>query len=130
MRQRYTVLARPGSGEALLDRLVERFDRRERAETDRIGGVVSLVTHEGCQVNELTGYFGEVRDEPCGHCSFCLTGEARRLPERRRRLRSSRSSTAVPWERWRPSTRRLSARRDNVHAFSAGSRVRQRAARS
>ncbi len=81
VRQRYTLLARPGSGEELLDRLVERFDRRERAETDRIGRVVSLVTHEGCQVNELIGYFGEVRDEPCGHCSFCLTGAARQLPE-------------------------------------------------
>jgi len=85
-RQRYTVLRRPGLGgssswEELLDRLVERFDRRERAETDRIRQVVSLVTHDGCQVNELVGYFGEVRDEPCGHCSFCLTGAAKQLPE-------------------------------------------------
>ena len=81
VRQRYTLLARPGSSEELLDRLVERFDRRERAEVDRIGRVVSLVTHDGCQVNELIGYFGEVRHEPCGHCSFCLTGAARQLPE-------------------------------------------------
>ena len=65
----------------MLARLVERFERREQAEVERIARVVSLVTHEGCQVNALVGYFGEVRTEPCGHCTFCLTGEAQRLPE-------------------------------------------------
>ena len=74
VHQRYTVLDRPSSRDELVDRLVERFERRERAETERIQRVVSLVTHEGCQVNELVGYFGDVRDEPCGHCSFCLDG--------------------------------------------------------
>ena len=72
-RQRYTLLARPDSIDALLDRLVARFEQREQAETARIQQVVSLVTHDGCQVNELVGYFGEERDAPCGHCSFCLT---------------------------------------------------------
>ena len=81
-RQRYTVLGRPRSRDELLDGLVERFERREQAERDRIQQVVSLVTHDGCQVNELVGYFGEVREEPCGHCSFCLTGAAQQLPER------------------------------------------------
>jgi ATP-dependent DNA helicase RecQ len=80
-RQRYTVLAHPDSRAELLARLVERFGRREQAEVDRIARVVSLVTLESCQVNGLVGYFGEVRVEPCGHCSFCLTGSARRLPE-------------------------------------------------
>jgi len=81
-RQRYTVVGgRPGSRDGLLDRLVERFQRREAAETDRIERVVSLVTHHGCQVNDLVGWFGEARDEPCGHCSFCLTGAAQTLPE-------------------------------------------------
>jgi len=80
-RQRYTVLAHPGPGGELLDRLGVRFERREHAETERIGRVVSLVTHDGCQVNELVGYFGEVRTEPCGHCTFCLTGTAQQLPE-------------------------------------------------
>jgi ATP-dependent DNA helicase RecQ len=32
-------------------------------------------------VNELVGYFGEVRSEPCGHCTHCLTGVAQRLPD-------------------------------------------------
>ena len=80
VHQRYTVLDRPSARDALVDRLVERFERREQAETERIQRVVSLVTHDGCQVNELVGYFGDVRDEPCGHCSFCLDGVAQRLP--------------------------------------------------
>ena len=48
-RQRYTLLERPGSPAELLDRLAERFDRREQAETARIEPVATLVTHEGCQ---------------------------------------------------------------------------------
>ena len=67
---------------ALVARLVERFERREDAEVDRIARVVSLVTHDGCQVNALVGYFGERRSEPCGHCSFCRSGRPQQLPAR------------------------------------------------
>jgi ATP-dependent DNA helicase RecQ len=81
VRQRYTLLGRPNSLDDLVDRLVERFDRREGAETARVARVLSLVTHDGCQVNALVGYFGEVRAEPCGHCSFCLGREAQGLPD-------------------------------------------------
>ena len=80
-RQRYTLLERPDSFGDVVERLVERFGRREQAETERIERVVSLVTHDGCQVEALVAYFGETRVEPCGHCSFCLGGEAQRLPE-------------------------------------------------
>jgi ATP-dependent DNA helicase RecQ len=80
VRQRYTVVARPDSEPELVGRLLERFARRERAETDRIQSVLALVTHDGCQVNALVRYFGETRAEPCGHCSHCLTGRAHQLP--------------------------------------------------
>ncbi len=80
-RQRYTVLRHAISSTELVDRLIEHFERREKAETARIRRIVSLVTHDGCQVNELVGYFGETRAEPCGHCSYCLNGSAQRLPE-------------------------------------------------
>jgi ATP-dependent DNA helicase RecQ len=79
-RQRYTVLAQPDSRGALTSRLAERFARREQAETERVARVVELVETDGCQVNALVGYFGERRAEPCGHCSFCLDGVAKRLP--------------------------------------------------
>jgi ATP-dependent DNA helicase RecQ len=80
-RLRYTVLARPASRDGLIDELAGRFERRELSETARVARVLSLVTHDGCQVNELVGYFGEVRDEPCGHCSFCLGGTRAVLPD-------------------------------------------------
>ncbi|MFL5926603.1 MAG: ATP-dependent DNA helicase RecQ [Gaiellaceae bacterium] len=80
VRQRFTVIARPRSLDALRDALGERFDRRERSEAERIQRVLALVEHQGCQVQALVGYFGELRADPCGHCTFCLTGTAQRLP--------------------------------------------------
>jgi ATP-dependent DNA helicase RecQ len=81
VRQRYTLRAQPPSVGELGDVLAERFERRERSEAERIARVVELVTHDGCQVQALVGYFGETRTEPCGHCTFCLTGEAQQLPD-------------------------------------------------
>jgi ATP-dependent DNA helicase RecQ len=80
VRQRYRLLAAPESEEEVVDRLLERFARRERAEIARIEKVLALVTHSDCQVRSLVGYFGETRAEPCGHCSHCLTGHAQQLP--------------------------------------------------
>jgi ATP-dependent DNA helicase RecQ len=80
LRQRFTLLLRPEAETNLLDGLVERFARRELAETARIESVLALVTHEGCQVAALVAYFGETRTEPCGHCTYCIGGRARALP--------------------------------------------------
>jgi ATP-dependent DNA helicase RecQ len=80
LRHRYTLRERPPSDDDLVDRLLERFSRRERAEAARVENVLALVTHDGCQVCELVGYFGETRTEPCRHCSHCLTGLPQRLP--------------------------------------------------
>jgi ATP-dependent DNA helicase RecQ len=80
VRQRYTLLALPDSAEALLGRIAERLERREQTETTRIQSVLDLVTHEGCQVQALVGYFGEERSEPCRHCSYCLDGRAQEVP--------------------------------------------------
>jgi ATP-dependent DNA helicase RecQ len=82
VRQRYTLLTRPSSDAELVDSLLDRFARRERAEIARIENVLALVTHDGCQVCSLVGYFGETRTEHCGHCSHCLTGCAQTLPPR------------------------------------------------
>jgi ATP-dependent DNA helicase RecQ len=65
VRQRYTVTAMPDAQDELVDRLLERFARRERSETERIQSVLALVTHNGCQVQALVAYFGETRAEPC-----------------------------------------------------------------
>ena len=81
VRHRYTVTRYPDSEGGAVARLLERFARRERSEIERIQNVLSLVTHDGCQVCALVAYFGEERAEPCGHCSRCLSGRSRQLPE-------------------------------------------------
>jgi ATP-dependent DNA helicase RecQ len=64
----------------LVAELVQRFHRREEMEVARLQHVVGLVEHSGCQVNALVGYFGQERDAPCGHCTFCQTGRPQHLP--------------------------------------------------
>jgi ATP-dependent DNA helicase RecQ len=81
VRQRYTLTARPDSGSDLVAQLLKRFARRERSETERIQNVLSLVTHDGCQVCALVAYFGETRTQPCGHCSNCMNGRPQQLPD-------------------------------------------------
>jgi ATP-dependent DNA helicase RecQ len=78
-RQRFTRT--PGSDPAALaDQLVIRFGQRERAEVQRIGSIVELITHQGCQTAFLLEHFGERLPHPCGHCTFCEQGRATSLP--------------------------------------------------
>jgi ATP-dependent DNA helicase RecQ len=80
LRQRFTLIRRPDSIRDVSERLGERFERREQAEADRVAQVLSLVSHDGCQVQALVGYFGEERHQACGHCTFCLAGDRQALP--------------------------------------------------
>ena len=82
-RQRYTRLRDEEDADALVADLQERFALREKAEIKRIGDVLKLVEYQGCQTNALVRYFGEKRPEPCGHCSFCVTKQAAKLPPAR-----------------------------------------------
>ena len=74
---------RVGEPEDLAERLYKKMLARESGELERLGGVVEFVEHAGCQTNLLASYFGEDRDEPCGHCSSCagVSEEARALPQ-------------------------------------------------
>jgi ATP-dependent DNA helicase RecQ len=80
-RQRYTRLIERPNSDALAAELLERFARREAQEVARIGQVVALIAHAGCQTNMLLNYFGEYRTAPCGHCGFCKTQRASTFPE-------------------------------------------------
>ncbi len=80
VRQRYTRLVERPDVNALTGDILGRFEKREGQERTRLQQVLNLVTHDGCQTNALVGYFGEVRTEPCGHCTFCATGRAAVLP--------------------------------------------------
>jgi ATP-dependent DNA helicase RecQ len=80
VRLRYRILVRPDDLDAIVSALVVRFAVREEAEIGRVRMPLALATLESCRTNALVGYFGELRDEPCGHCSFCLDGRASPLP--------------------------------------------------
>ncbi|MGO8674104.1 MAG: RecQ family ATP-dependent DNA helicase [Capsulimonadaceae bacterium] len=78
-RQRYTRLGTPDA-KALLAELMGRFMRRERQEVARLGQVMSLITAAECLPNALGRHFGDLREAPCGDCTFCRTGRPITLP--------------------------------------------------
>jgi ATP-dependent DNA helicase RecQ len=75
VRQQYSILRRPADVQELISVLAKRFERREQQEVARVSQVVDLVIEGTCQTNALVGYFGEVRDTPCGHCASCRSGK-------------------------------------------------------
>jgi len=79
VRQRYSRLREIEDVPALAAELAGRFARREALELARMKRVLDLVALDGCQVNALVEYFGERREAPCGHCSWCQHGQ-RTLP--------------------------------------------------
>lgn len=79
-RKRFSRLDANKDIETLVANLAERFARREASDITRIADVLKLVEHNGCQTNALVAHFGEIRDQPCGHCTFCKTGKAAVLP--------------------------------------------------
>jgi ATP-dependent DNA helicase RecQ len=80
LRHTYTLLDPAADSAEIAADLAERFQRREAQEIKRMQDVLALVTYDGCQTNLLIGYFGERRTEPCGHCTYCVTARAQRLP--------------------------------------------------
>ena len=79
VRQRFFRQRPTEDIEALADDFAKRVTQRELGELTRLAKVVKLISLGGCQTNALTGYFGEKRKEPCGHCTFCETGQAQVL---------------------------------------------------
>ncbi len=83
VRHRYTRLRREEPA-ALARELAIRFQRREEQEIARLGQVLAIVRHAGCQTLALAAHFGEHRAQACGHCGYCDDGVARALPDPRR----------------------------------------------
>jgi len=74
LRNRYRILKKPPSCDTLTSELYQRALKRENGELQRMQQVLDLASLQGCQVNALSAHFGDQRETPCGHCSWCLTG--------------------------------------------------------
>ena len=79
IRQGYRVLAKPDLDTLLLG-LVSQFEKREQMDIQRLDQVLALANNPHCISNQLTEYFGEHQNVPCGQCSHCL-GQSSRLQE-------------------------------------------------
>lgn len=78
LRQGMRMVSRP-SAESVTLGLVEKVRRNEEGNLQRIGQVVDLLNHEGCKTQRLLAYFGEVLEQPCGHCSYCESGTVKAI---------------------------------------------------
>ncbi|MBI1928229.1 RecQ family ATP-dependent DNA helicase [Candidatus Poribacteria bacterium] len=74
VRNRFTMMRRSDDMESLTETLFQNALEREGREVGRIGQVLELATHDGCQMAHLAAHFGEKLPRPCGHCSWCMNG--------------------------------------------------------
>jgi ATP-dependent DNA helicase RecQ len=62
---------------------------------------MDLIDLDGCQTNALARHFGEQREEPCGHCGWCLRGKSELSP---------RKSASINEDIWREACELQQAR--------------------
>ena len=74
LRHPYRWLRPPEDLDALAQDLHQRTLERETREIARLGQVLTLAAHDGCQTAFLAAHFGEHLPHPCGHCSWCENG--------------------------------------------------------
>jgi ATP-dependent DNA helicase RecQ len=77
LRQGYRIKTPPTDIPALKQKLIERFETRERNDVDRVRQVVLLAEEPGCIVRHLLEHFGEEFGRDCGHCSSCSGNSTR-----------------------------------------------------
>lgn len=76
IRQGYRLIGKPDF-ETLLTGLVSQFQKREQMDIQRLDQILELANNPKCISNQLTEYFGEHGNAPCGQCSHCLGYESR-----------------------------------------------------
>jgi ATP-dependent DNA helicase RecQ len=70
------ALAREAPPEQAVDTAAAAAERHSRLVRSRIDVVREYAEATGCRRRHLLGYFGEQRDEACGHCDTCERGTA------------------------------------------------------
>jgi ATP-dependent DNA helicase RecQ len=74
VRHRFRRMRQQPNLEELAQTMSTRMLDRESREIARLGQVLQLAGHHGCQVSRLGEHFGEPLAQPCGHCSWCMDG--------------------------------------------------------
>jgi ATP-dependent DNA helicase RecQ len=69
-------LAGEAPAEQAVEAAVAAAERHRRLVRSRIDVVREYAEATGCRRRHLLGYFGEQRDEACGHCDTCERGTA------------------------------------------------------
>jgi ATP-dependent DNA helicase RecQ len=77
LRQGYRIKTLPTDISALKQKLIQRFETRERKDVNRVREVVHLAEEPGCIVRHLLQHFGEDLGRDCGHCSSCSGNSCR-----------------------------------------------------
>ncbi|MBF0277305.1 MAG: RecQ family ATP-dependent DNA helicase [SAR324 cluster bacterium] len=71
-RQGYRIVKTPDDHGLLEKKLYSQLVNNESLNITRLNHVIELVNHSGCKVRFLLKYFGQNRNEDCGHCGWCL----------------------------------------------------------
>jgi ATP-dependent DNA helicase RecQ len=79
----------------LTARLQEKFRILEEQDIKRLDLVVDLIGHADCQTGFLLDYFGEELPKKCGHCEFCLSGNAKKDRLNTKKLRLLKMDAAT-----------------------------------
>ena len=113
LRHRFTKLKAPQSMDDFVDELHGRCVQRQESELARLRGMFDLMSLDGCQTNALAAHFGEMRDSPCGHCNWCFTGHAIKVPNA-----TSGEIAAGEWDRLSAIRRKIGAALDDPVLFA------------
>jgi ATP-dependent DNA helicase RecQ len=73
----YDILTQTFDSDAMAEKMYALFKKKETLEIQRIHNMVRFFESDACISKQLAGYFGEfLKNERCGHCSFCKRGKA------------------------------------------------------
>jgi ATP-dependent DNA helicase RecQ len=73
----YDILTQAFDLNEMTERMYALFNKKERIEIQRIHNMVDFFESDACLSRKLAGYFGEhLKQDHCGHCSFCQSGKA------------------------------------------------------
>jgi ATP-dependent DNA helicase RecQ len=82
VRNRYRLLKTPDDLPELAEQLYKLSLQREQREIERLQQILDWMGLDACQTAALCAHFAAPLNKPCGHCSWCLSGQATLLSER------------------------------------------------